>query len=170
MNVNKQIQIEKITLNFGAGKDQSMLEKGMKLIEYITGIKPIKTKATKRIPGWGLRPGLPIGCKLTIRDKTKADYVKRFLKAKADILKQSNFDQHGNIAFGVHEYIDIDGVEYNPDLGLIGLQICITLKRNGYRIKKRKIMKRSIPKTHQITQEESIEFMKKEFNVKVEEK
>ena len=170
MNPNKQIQIEKVTLNFGAGKDQKLLEKGVELIKYITGTNPVKTKATKRIPGWGLRPGLPIGCKITIRSKDKVDYVKRFLKAKADILKRNNFDKHGNIAFGVHEYIDIEGVEYNPDLGLIGLQICVTLKRNGYRIKKRKSLKRSIPKNHQITQDEAIEFVKKEFNVKVEEK
>ncbi len=170
-NPNKEIKIEKITFNFGAGKDQSMLEKGVKLIEYLTGVAPVKTKASKRIPAWGLRPGLPIGCKLTIREKAKVDdFIRRFLKAKSNNLKKSNFDHHGNVAFGVHEYIDIGGVKYNPELGLMGLQFCITLARNGYRVKKRKIMKlKSLPAHHQITQDEAIEFMKQKYNVTVEE-
>ena len=67
MNVMKTIRIEKITLNVGAGKDQNKLEKGMKLLQKVTGIEPIKTFTSKRIPGWGLRPGLPIGCKITLR-------------------------------------------------------------------------------------------------------
>ena len=67
--IMKEIRIEKITLNIGAGKDADKLEKGIKLIKNITGRPPIKTYTKKRIPGWGLRPGLPIGCKLTLRKK-----------------------------------------------------------------------------------------------------
>ena len=57
MNPMKQISIEKVTLNIGAGKDQTKLEKGMKLINSITGSKPVKTFTKKRIQEWGLRPG-----------------------------------------------------------------------------------------------------------------
>ena len=168
MNPNKQIQIEKITLNFGAGKDQNLLEKGMKLIEYITGIKPVKTKSTKRIPGWGLRPGLPIGCKLTIRDpKLTKDLLSRFLKAKDNKLVIKQFDNQGNVAFGIHEYIDIPDTKYNPDIGIMGFEICITLKRNGYRIKNRRIKNKKVPNKHRVNKEDAIEFMKKEFKINV---
>lgn len=169
MNQNKNIKIEKITFNLGAGKDQNLLEKGMKLIEYMTGVKPIKTTAKKRIPVWGLRPGLPIGCKLTLRGKDKIELLARLLKAKNNALNRSNFDQQGNISFGIHEYIDVPDVKYNPDLGLLGFQVCVTLERNGYRIKKRRIMTKQLPKRHVITQDEGIEFIKKQFNIKVEE-
>ena len=65
MNPMKKVRIEKITLNIGSGKDTSKLDKGILLIKTITGIAPVKTITKKRIPSWGLRPGLPIGAKLT---------------------------------------------------------------------------------------------------------
>ena len=74
MNPMKNIRIEKVTLNIGAGKDQAKLEKGLLLLSSITGLKPVKTFAKKRIPEWGLRPGLPIGCKITLRKK-KAEEI-----------------------------------------------------------------------------------------------
>jgi len=171
MNLNREIKIEKVTINIGAGKDQKILENAVKLIEYMTGgITPVKTKASKRIPAWGLRPGLPIGCKLTMRGPEKVELLKKVLKAKVGKIKKSNFDQEGNLSLGVHEYIDVPDIKYNPDIALIGFQICVTFKRNGYRIKNRRIMKKKVPSCHKITQDEAIEFMKKEFNITVEEK
>ena len=162
----KRIEIEKITLNVGAGKDQKKLEKGVLLLKHMTGIDPVKTVTQKRIPTWGLRPGLPIGCKITIRDKPKIkDLLQRFLKAKNNALIESQFDESGNIAFGIHEYIDIPGVQYNPDVGIMGFQVCITLKRPGFRIRVRKIQKRRIKKNHRISRQAAMDFMKKEFNI-----
>ena len=42
MNRMKEISIEKLTLNIGAGKDVAKLEKGVKLLKNITGIKSRK--------------------------------------------------------------------------------------------------------------------------------
>ena len=105
MNPMQQVRIEKLTLNVGAGKDQRKLEKGISLIKSITGIEPVKTKTSKRIPGWGLRPGLPIGCKLTLRKADASTILKRLLYAKDFNLKESQFDNSGSISFGIPEYI-----------------------------------------------------------------
>ena len=43
MNVMRNIRIEKLTLNIGCGKDQSRLDKAIKLLKNITGINPVKT-------------------------------------------------------------------------------------------------------------------------------
>ena len=169
MNVMRQIRIEKITLNIGAGKDQAKLEKALLLLKGITGLKPVKTVTTKRIPEWGIRPGLPIGCKLTLGKAAAKNLLVRLLAAKDNKLKKSQFDDRGSIAFGIHEYIDIAGAKYDPEVGIMGLEACITLERPGYRIKKRKNKTKKITKRHSITGEEAIEFMKKEFNVKVPE-
>lgn len=162
----QNIRIEKLTLNIGVGKNQSIMGKAVKLLKNITGIEPVKTKTQKRIPGWGLRPGLPIGCKITLRKDVK-DLIKRLLDAKENVLPPGCFDNMGNVSFGVHEYIDIPGVEYDPEIGIIGLQACLTLERPGYRIKKRNISSKKVPKGHQIRKEEAIEFMKKEFGIEV---
>jgi len=167
MNSMREISIEKITLNIGAGKDQAKLEKGLKLINSIAGKSPVKTFTKKRIQEWGLRPGLPIGCKLTLRKTMAIDVLKRLLEAKDNTLQDTNMDNEGNISFGIREYIDIPGVEYDPDIGIMGLQVCITLKRKGFRIKRRALKKSDIPKKDRIKKDEAIEFMKKEFNLKV---
>lgn len=161
----RQINIEKVTLNIGAGKDQAKLEKGMKLIKNIVGRPPVKTFTNKRIQEWGLRPGLPIGCKLTLRKSKAVEILKRVLDAKDNTLKLSNFDDEGNISFGIHEYIDIPDVRYDPDIGIMGLQVCITLKRNGFRIKRRALKKSIIPKKHRIKREEAVDYMKNTFKL-----
>lgn len=164
----KQIRIEKVTLNFGAGTDQKKLEKGVKLIEMIAGKVPVKTKTQERIPGWGLRPGLAIGCKITLR-KDAEKLIERLLAAKENMLSLRNFDANGNISFGVHEYVDIPGTKYTPELGIMGLEASITLSRPGFRIKNRKIMKRKIPIRHRISKEEAVTFMKESFSMKLKE-
>jgi len=168
MNPSRNIKIDKITLNIGAGKDQAKLDKGIKLLKSITNANPVKTVTSKRIPGWGLRPGLPIGCKVTLRKKNAIEILKRLLQAKDNNLKESQFDINGNIAFGIEECIDIPGFKYDPEIGIMGLEVCVTLERNGFRIKRRRISKKTIPKSHVITKKEAIEFMQKEFNTKLE--
>ena len=138
----RDMRIEKLTLNIGAGKEQAVLEKGMLLLKNITGVSPVKTITQKRIAGWGLRPGLPIGCKITLRKIRAKELIKNLLAARNNSLSKINFDNHGNISFGIHEYIDIPGVKYDHKIGIMGLQVSLTLERPGFRIKKRKIMKK----------------------------
>lgn len=167
MNVMRTIKIEKVTLNFGAGKDQGKLDKGYRLLKAISGMNPIKTITNKRIPSWGLRPGLPVGAKVTVRKDPKI-LIKRLLHALDNKLGEGNFDDKGNVSFGIKEYIDIEGAKYEPEIGIIGLQACVTLTRPGYRIKIRKLKTARIHHKHQITKQEAVDFMVKEFNIKLE--
>jgi large subunit ribosomal protein L5 len=164
-NIMRNIEIEKVTLNIGSGKNPERLDKGIKLIAAITGKKPIKTVTNKRIPGWGLRPGLPIGCKITLRKEEADRIVKRLVEAVEKKLKESQFDNEGNISFGITEYINVPGTKYDPDIGMMGFQTCITLQRSGFRIKKRKLCKKKISKTHKISQQDAIAFMKEKYGI-----
>lgn len=163
----KEIRIAKVTLNIGAGKNQEMLKRGIKLLERLTPVKPVKTTAKKRIPAWGLRPGLQIACKVTIR-KDPEVLLKRLLVAKDNILLKKCFDRTGNFSFGVAEYIDIEGLEYDPDLKIMGLEAAVSLERPGYRIKKRKISPKKVGKNHVITKEDAMKFMQDKFGVTIE--
>ena len=168
MNSMRNIKLGKVTLNIGAGTNTAKLDKGIKLINHIAGRKPVKTFTTKRIPTWGVRPGLPLGCKLTLRKKPAREVLTRLLQAKENKLNAKQFDDLGNVAFGIHEYIDIPGAKYDPDIGIMGLEVCVTLERAGFRIKKRRTRKSTIPKTHTIKREEAIDYLKKEFGVVVD--
>lgn len=166
-NEMRRISVEKVTLNIGSGgKSQEKLEKSMKLIKELTGIMPVKTITTKRIPAWGLRPGLPIGCKITLRGEKAVKLLKRLLEAKDNKLSRSCIDDNGNVSFGIHEYIDIPDAKYLPEVGVMGLQVCATLERPGFRIKKRRLQQRHIPAHHRIMKEDAITFMKREFNLR----
>lgn len=169
MNKMKEIGIEKITLNIGIGKESSKMDKSIKLLQKISNLKPVQTIAKKRIPTWGVRPGLPIGCKVTIRKNTE-QLLKNLFQAIGNKINIHKFDSHGNLSFGIPEYLDIPGVEYDPEIGIIGLEAAVTLKRAGFRIKDRKIRPKKIPERHRISKQESIEFIKNKFNVEVEEK
>jgi large subunit ribosomal protein L5 len=167
MNPMQQIRIEKVTLNIGVGKAGDELEKSIALLQKITNHKPIKTKTMKRIPTWGLRPNLTIGCKVTLRKKDAEQLLIRLFKAIDNKLKPRQFDKEGNFSFGVPEYIDIPGAEYDPKIGIIGLEVAVTLEKPGFRIKKRSLKTKKIPKKHKITQEEAIKFVSEKFNVKI---
>lgn len=156
-------------MNIGAGKDQARLDKGMVLLNAIADATPIKTITNKRIQEWGLRPGLPIGCKLTLRKSKAFKILPRLLEAVENKLKKRQFDDNGNIAFGIHEYIEIPGVKYDPKIGIMGLEVCVTLERPGYRVKRRRLLARKIPLRHRILKQEAIDFMGMHFNTKVEE-
>jgi large subunit ribosomal protein L5 len=165
----RQVRIEKITLNMGVGESGPKLEKAIKLLKKITGAKPIQTKTMKRIPTWNLRPNLAIGCKVTLRKKKAEEVLVRLLNAVGNTLKPSVFSEDGNFSFGVPEYIEITGVEYDPEIGIIGLEVAVTLERAGYRIKRRR-GKSKLPKKQTITKQEAIDFMKNKFNTKMGEK
>tara|TARA_Y100000310_G_C20410025_1_gene681491 strand:- start:238 stop:747 length:510 start_codon:yes stop_codon:yes gene_type:complete len=165
----KTIRIEKITLNMGVGQAGDGLDKANNLLQEITKAKPVLTKTMKRNPTWGLRPNLTIGTKVTLRGEKARELFVRLLKSKGDKIDPKNFDDKGNFAFGIHEYIDIPGAEYDPKIGIRGLEVAVTLERPGYRIKRRKLSKKRIPTRHRITKEEAQEFVKTEFNVVLEE-
>ncbi len=168
MNPMRDVRIEKITLNIGVGQPGDKLDKATKLLSTISGLKAVQTKTMKRIPTWGLRPNLPLGTKVTIRGKKAFDLLGRLFKAGNNKIKETKFDQFGNFSFGVEEYINIPGVEYDPEVGVIGLEVAVTLSRSGYRIKIRKNRRNKIGLKHKVTKQDAIEFVKKAFKVEVE--
>lgn len=165
----QQLRIEKVTLNIGTGGPGEQLDKAMKLLNQISSAKPIATKSKRRIPTWGIRPGLQIGCKVTIRKKKAEELIKRLLAARSNKISPSSIDKTGNLSFGIPEYIDVPGAEYDSSIGIIGFEVAVTLERPGFRIKKRQLQKRKIPCKHQITKQETEKFMKEKFNVIFEE-
>ena len=166
MNPMQQVKLEKVTLNIGTGGPGEQLDKAMKLLNKITNSKPVPTKTKKRIPTWGVRPGLQIGCKVTVRGKKAEELLKRLLAARSNRLPQNSLDNSANLSFGIPEYIDIPGAEYEASIGIIGLEVAVTLKKPGYRIKKRQLKRKKIPNKHKITKKEAIKFIEEKFNAK----
>jgi large subunit ribosomal protein L5 len=78
-----------------------------------------------------------------------------------------SFDKQGNISFGISDHTDFEGQKYDPNMGIFGMDISVSLKKPGYRIKDRKIAKNRIPSKHQVKREEGITYLTKQFNLEV---
>jgi len=163
-NVMRKVSLEKVVLSMGAKAEG--VDKGIKLLGIITGKKPVKIKSKKRIPAFNVRPGLEVGCIVTIRDKKEmAEIIRRMLAAIENKLKKKQIaDNH--FSFGVHEYIEIPGIEYYRDIGMMGLDVTLSFKRAGKRVKLRKMKKGKFPKKQIVTKKEIIKYMEEKFGTK----
>lgn len=164
-NNMRQIRIAKVTVNMGIGSEPNEMKAGQKIIEKITNSKAVQTKCRVRQPKWGIRPGLPIGLKVTLRKAGAEEFLKMALAAKGNALNEKCFDNQGNFGFGIHEYIDLPGVKYDPALGVKGFDVLVTLERPGFRIKRRKVQGKKVGKNHVIAKSEAIQFIQKKFGV-----
>ena len=162
-NKMREIKIEKIILNIGGTAEK--LDKGFILLQKISGKKPVRVKATKRIPTWGVRPGLEVGTKVTIRGEEAEKLLEKLLQAIANKLKERQVRENF-ISFGIHEYIDIPGMEYIREVGIMGLEVSIVFVRAGKRIERKKV-KRGKTRRQNISPQEIEEFMDNKFKTKV---
>jgi len=168
-NPMRRIQIEKVTINIGVGQPGDPLEKAQKLLQKMFPEKKlVVTRAKKRVPSWSIRPGLPIGVKLTLRKKEAEEALKWLLQAVNNTLKEDQFDEFGNFGFGIREYVWIPGMKYDPEIGMYGMDVIVTVARPGYRVAKRRLKRNKIPRRHRTTKEEVISWLKSNFGVTIE--
>ena len=160
-------RIEKVVVNLNVGKSGEPLEKANKVLKEITGQTPIKKKAKKTIRDFGIREGESIAVVVTLRKQKAIDFLKKVLPVVDNKVSQSSFDEHGNFAFGLKEHIEIPGVKYDPDIGIFGMDICVSVNRPGQRVKIRRKEKQAIGHKHMLTPEESIIFIKQTLGVEI---
>ena len=160
MNPMREIRIEKVALSVGGTGDE--LEKGVKLLNVLSGKKPAKMQSKKRIPNWKVRPKLEVGAVVTLR-KGMDEILKKMLSTIDNRLRRKQMSEN-SFSFGVKEYIEIPGIEYQRDIGIMGFDVTVVFKRAGRRVALRKIKRGRIPRRQIISREEIIKFMEERFN------
>lgn len=162
-NIMRKIKIERIVLNVGGVAEK--LTKGEILLAKLSGEKPVKVKAVKRIPTWGVRPGLEVGVKVTLRGKKAEEKIRVFLEGIGNTLKERQF-QKNCVSFGIKEYIELPGVEYIREVGIMGFEVTIVFSRTGKRVGLRKV-KRGKVRRQDVSAEEIMEIMQDKFKTKI---
>ena len=160
-------RIEKVVVNLSVGKSGEPLEKAFKVLKEIAGQTPVKKNAKTSIRDFGIRKGEPIACVVTLRRQAAIDFLKKILVVKDNKVSKSSFDDRGNFAFGLKEHIEIPGVKYDPDVGIFGMDVCVTLNRPGDRVADRRKRKARVGHKHVLTPEESILFTKQTLGVEI---
>ncbi|MCW3998545.1 MAG: 50S ribosomal protein L5 [Candidatus Bathyarchaeota archaeon] len=160
-------RIDKVVVNLNVGKSGVPLEKASNVLMELTGQKPVKKKAKKTIRDFGIRQGEPISCVVTLRKQPAIDFLKKVLPVIDNKLSHSSFDRQGNFAFGLKEHIEIAGVKYDPNVGIFGMDICVTVNRPGNRVKIRRKHKTHVGNSHLLKPDDSIDFIKKILEVEI---
>jgi len=160
-------RIEKITINIGVGEAGERLKKAEKVLENITGQKPVETLSKTTNKDWGIRKEMPLGCKVTLRGKKATEFLKEALSTRESKMSDYSFDEEGNLAFGIPDHTIFKSQKYDPNIGIFGMDICITMEKPGYRVKRRRIASRKIPHKHRVKKEETMKFFSEAFNVEV---
>jgi large subunit ribosomal protein L5 len=160
-------RIEKVVVNINVGKSGEPLEKATRVLKEISGQTPVKRKAKKTIREFGIREGESIACVVTLRKQKAIDFLKKVLPVIDNKLSKRSFDETGNFAFGLKEHIEIVGVKYDPDVGIFGMDICVSVNRPGQRVKVRRKQTQHVGTKQMLTPEESILYIKQTLGVEI---
>lgn len=160
-------KIEKVVVNISVGKSGEPLEKATKVLKEITGQTPCKRKAKDSIRDFNIRKGESIACIVTLRKEKALEFLNKALPVVDKKLSARSFDKQGNFSFGLKEHIELPGVKYDPDVGIFGMDVCVSMIRPGYRVKSRRKQKGKIGSKHVLTPEESMTFARETFGVEI---
>ena len=159
--------LEKVVVHMGVGQGGEPLADAEDIIEEITGQRSVRTTAKRTVGEFGIRKGDPIGVKVTLRGEDAHEFLETALGLVEVSARQ--FDDTGNLSFGVEDHTDFPSQEYDPNIGIYGLDVTTTIVRPGYRVAKRDKVTRSIPSRHRMTAEDAIAFLETNFDVEVTE-
>ncbi len=167
MNKMRELRVRKTVINIGVGEAGEPLVKAQKVLKLLTNHSSVQTISRKTNKDLGIREGMPIGCKVTLRDKKAEEFIKRALWVKNNKLASYSFDREGNFSFGIPDYTDFQDMRYDPDIGIFGMDVSVTVDRPGTRVAKRRENKARIGKNHKVRRDESMEFIKEKFDVEI---
>ena len=125
-------KLDKIVINIGLGdvkENPKDLENAIKDLEQITGQKPIITKSKKAIAAFKLRAGVPIGCKVTLRQGKMYDFANKLFNVALPRVRDfrgipaDSFDGRGIYSMGIKEQLIFPEIEYEKVDRVRGMDI-----------------------------------------------
>lgn len=145
-NIMQVPRLEKIVLNMGLGEaieNKKLMEAGVNELTFISGQKPLKTKAKKSVASFKVRQGMEIGCSVTLRGDMMYEFLERFINVALPRvrdfrgLSKDSFDGRGNFAVGIKEQIIFPEIDYDKVEKIHGLDVvvCTTAKKDEEALK-----------------------------------
>lgn len=127
-------KIEKIVINMGVGdavQNVKALDTAVEELGFITGQKPLVTKAKKSIAGFRLREGMPIGAKVTLRGERMYEFFDKLVTISLPRVRdfrgvsKKSFDGRGNYTLGVKEQLIFPEIDYDKVTKVRGMDIVV---------------------------------------------
>lgn len=137
LNVENQLalpRVQKIVLNTGIGRateNEKLVEEAVKMLASISGQKPVLTRARKAVAAFGIRAGVPVGCKVTLRRERMYEFLDRLVSIVLPRIRDfrglsaDSFDGHGNYSLGIDEHFVFPEIDPDDLENLFGMDVTI---------------------------------------------
>lgn len=121
----------KITINEGVGdatQDKKLVEDAAAELSLITGQKAVITISRKDISNFKLRKGMPVGCKVTLRDVKMYEFLEKLIRVTLPRIRDfngiaENMDGRGNYTLGIKEQIIFPEIDIDKNPRIHGMEI-----------------------------------------------
>jgi large subunit ribosomal protein L5 len=133
-NIMEVPKLDKIVLNMGLGEgvqNPKAVDLAAQELTVIAGQKAVITKAKKSIATFKLRQGMPIGCRVTLRQERMWDFFSKLVHIALPRVRDFRglsvkmFDGRGNFAMGIKEQIIFPEIDYDKIEKIRGLNVVI---------------------------------------------
>lgn len=134
-NIMEVPKLLKVSLNMGLGEavqNSKIIESATQEMTMLAGQKAVVTKAKKSIAGFKLREGMPIGCRVTLRQDKMYDFLNKLINIAMPRVRDfrgispKGFDGRGNYSMGIKEHIIFPEIDYDKIDKIKGMNITIT--------------------------------------------
>ena len=124
-------RLVKITINEGVGEgtqDRKVVEDAAEELALITGQKAVITNSRKDISNFKLRKGMPVGCKVTLRDVKMYEFLEKLIRVTLPRIRDfngiaENMDGRGNYTLGIKEQIIFPEIDIDKNPRIHGMEI-----------------------------------------------
>ena len=141
-NIFEVPKIKKIILNIGIGEgkdDSKLIDKALEDLTLISGQKAVKTISKKAISGFKIRAGMPLGVKVTLRNKIMYEFLDRLVNIAIPRIRDfrglnmKSFDGNGNFSMGIKEHVIFPEINFDKVDKVRGrdITICTSAKNNN---------------------------------------
>ncbi|MFW5993633.1 MAG: 50S ribosomal protein L5 [Halanaerobiaceae bacterium] len=133
-NIMEVPELKKITVNVGLGdakEDPKLLDTVVDEVARITGQQPTVTRAKKAIANFKIREGMPVGLKVTLRDKLMYEFLYKLINVTMPRIRDfrgvsaNSFDGRGNYSLGIDNHTVFPEIKVDDVDVVHGLQITI---------------------------------------------
>lgn len=166
-NPLRAVRVLKAVVNVGVGESGEALTKAQRVLQMVTGQKPIATRSHSTNRDFGIRKGQAIGAKVTLRGAAAVEFLGRAFDARDKQLDGDSIDRNGNFSFGIADYTDFAGMKYDPAIGIHGMDVAVEVGRAGQRVRERRLQARPLPRRMRASAEETRELLRRSFGVTV---
>ncbi len=132
-------KLVKVSLNMGLGEaiqNPKILDTATEELAFISGQRPVITRAKRSIAAFKVRQGMPIGCMVTLRRNRMYDFLTKLIHIAIPRIRDfrgispKGFDGRGNYTLGIKEHLIFPEVDYDKIDKIKGLNITVVTTAN----------------------------------------